>query len=237
MPLKNYFQAAMLTALTALLCGCSGDDDPASVTLPEAYAVVATELQARILTLSNLPSGKIIESAELSIIQVPNAFSAVGISPESNWCAVATFDSSATDARMWQTSLTIYDLNKDLMPTVLNKQDLRNAVNFPNSDASMHIRAIGWENDSTLIVHLKPRIDFLPIGTSNISWRYEITQGSTLETLPSPSGAPFSIPFPEWQQKSLYTFDIANGQAIIEGQVLAGISGVQHLDVSFLDVP
>lgn len=220
-------------SLTCLVCACGSDDDEEPLAPRRASIVFAHEAQISKAVMTEIPGGNAEKVSLIWTAEGDAKIRALGISPDARQVVFSTFNNAAQDARIWSGVLYFFDFESGELSRTLDKTALTTLLNFPSPDAAMEIVGLGWQNDTILIAHIRPRTDFLPFGSANISMRYSITDGEVLELATSGSSAPFAIPFPALPQKTLYSISLEGGIIFVDGQPVSGASGISHFDISF----
>jgi hypothetical protein len=217
-----------------LLC-CNPDDEAPLVndTRPEAFLAYESSNEMSGVEIGSIEGGTLLNDRTFWQSDAGQRITAISISPNGAAVAMASLDSSQADSRDWQGFLYIFDFDEGAISDSLGKASLIEALNFPNGQAAMHIVALGWDNDSVLIAHVRPRTDFLPIASANIAMRYSTTTSNVIELLPSSSTEGFAIAFPAHPEKTLYAHVENDGMISIEGNQLESLPPINRYDISF----
>lgn len=230
-------RVAIFFAATFLLQACNSSDDDMpdhGSVIADAFLVYSNDSNLSRAEVVNLPAGEVRRELTLSMPDpVASSLATVTISPNAETIAVATFDDSDSDPRNWVGTLVLFNFESGEIISIQNKEGLTQVLNFPNADAAMQILDMGWENDSVLVAHIRPRTDFLPVASANISMLYSLTTGQALQLSQSGSSEPFALPIPENEEKILFESSLEGGVIFIDGQVVSGISGVERYDITF----
>lgn len=231
-----FWRVASFMAVLVLIQACNSDDDDGPEPGPveaDAFLVYYVEGSLKRGEVGTIPGGSVRSELELSMPDQSAPLTAVSISPGAEVVAAATFDNSDSDARNWTGTLVFFDFQTGEIITEQDKEGLTEVLNFPNADAAMQIMAMGWQNDSVLVAHVRPRTDFLPVSSANISLVYSLSTGQALQLSQSGSSEPFALPIPENDEKTLYESSLEGGVIFVDGQAVGGISGVERYDITF----
>ncbi len=223
----------LLLLLLGIASACKDDDDAAEPALRLASLVYSSDTEVSKAVMTEIPGGSAENVSLLWTAEGEVIVRALSISPDARQVVFSTFDNASENARNWSGVLYFLNFDSGEVNRMLDKPALTALLSFPSPDAAMEIVGLGWQNDTTLIAHLRPRTDFLPFGSANISMLYSTTDGELLELATSSSSAPFSIPFPPLPQKTLYSTTLEGGNVIVDGQPVSGISGISYFDISF----
>lgn len=229
-------RAAAVIAVIFLFQACNSDDDDGPEPGPveaDAFLVYYGEGDLKRGEVETVPGGSVRNELVLSMPDPAAPLTVVSISPGAQTVAAATFDNSAGDARNWTGTLVFFDFHTGEVIAAQDKAGLTQVLNFPNGDAAMQIVDMGWENDSVLVAHVRPRTDFLPVSSANISLVYSLSTGQALQLAQSGSSEPFALPIPENDEKTLYENSLEDGVIFVDGQAIGGISGVERYDITF----
>lgn len=223
----------LLLVLVSIASACKDDDDAAEPAPRRASLVFANGAEVSKAVMTEIPGGNAENVGLLWTSEGDANVRALSISPDARQVVISTFDNASEDARNWSGVLYFLNFDSGEVNRVLDKPALTALLSFPSPDAAMEIAGLGWQNDTILIAHIRPRTDFLPFGSANISMRYSTTVGEVLELATSSSSAPFAIPFPPLPQKTLYSATLEGESVFVDGQPVTGISGISYFDISF----
>ena len=215
------------------LSGCGDDDDGAPPPETDAYLIYSRDAGVSRAEIAGLPNGMLRAAADFSLSGNPEAVSLLSISPGALRAAVCTFDDAAVDARNWTGTLEFFDYRNGESLIFLNKQAFTVALNFPNQDAAMEVVGLGWEHDSLAVLHIRPRTDFLPVASANISARYDLSAAQFTDLAQSGSSEPFAFTLPEHPEKLRLSHTLEGGAIRIEGRDVSGTSGIDLYDITF----
>lgn len=232
--MKRWFVYLLLMVTVLSSCQKDDDQDPQPSAEADAALVYASQSQVWKADIQEVPGGAVAGVVQLTDLGGSNkAITYVSISPDARWAVAAFFDSTASDSRDWTGTLFMYDFKTADLFESLEKTELTALLNFPSEDAAMQFVALGWQNDSVLIAHVRPRTDFLSLSSSNLSFTYSIEQGTVLQLQPSASTQPFAIAIIPNAQKTKFEHELVDGQIVISEQLVAGTPSLTHYDITF----
>lgn len=220
-------------AFAAVLSGCGDDDDDAPTPETDAYLIYQRDGGVSRAEIAGLPNGMLRAAAEFSLSGNSEALSLLSISPGAIRAAVCTFDAAADDARNWSGTLEFFDYRTGESLIFLDKQAFTSALNFPNQDAAMEVVSLGWEHDSLVVIHIRPRTDFLPVASANISGRFDLSAAQFTDLAQSGSSEPFAFTLPENPEKLRLSHTLEGGALRIEGREVSGAAGIHLYDITF----
>lgn len=233
MRLRNFFLS--LAAVLAF-AGCSNDDDDGTHGPPlqaDADLIYRDEAGVRRAEIAGLPDGTLRASAGLDLSGNANVADILSISPGAAHAAVCTFDDADENARNWTGTVEFFNIQTGESVLFLDKSGLTAALNFPNQDAAAEVTGFGWENDSLAVIHIRPRTDFLPVASANISGRFDLRTNQFIELAQSASSEPFAIALPENPEKLRFPHTVEEGVLLIDGRAVSGTGGIVVYDMTF----
>lgn len=201
----------LIVSIASILTGC---DTPVAL-----YYKVNDEVNTALTDDKNPPQRAVTTNV---VIDLGNwRLEALSASPNNDFLALSMFDSAASKGK-----LEIYNRFGQGLNRIFQNQDLKSMIEsstgttYPSSVDAMVPYGLGYQTDSILIVHVQPQSSGArPL---DVEMKIDLVTQQVVG-MPIFFNSSQRPSFPVHPSKTLYTFEVINGEMFVNGIKMAGL--------------